>query len=230
MSSHSRDVLTSLSPAVPAKLAELAAGWTAESPAAEPRRSASVVLCRDGKDGLETFLLHRHGRMRFAASMAVFPGGGVDPVDFGSADPLLACAVRETREETGVELDEAALLRWAHWITPMMQPIRYDTHFYVAALPVGQTARDTSTETERAAWTAPGAALSAYAAGSVSLMPPTFSILTELTDVSSVADLLVLASDRTIETVQPEVVRDGDGISETGWVYRYPPAVRRTPG
>lgn len=222
MPSHSLDVLASLSPVVPAKLAELADGWGADSVPAEPKTAASVVLCRDGAGGLETYLLHRHARMRFAASMVVFPGGGVDPADLRAGDPLLACAVRETQEETGVALDEAALLRWAHWITPAPQPIRYDTHFYVAALPAGQTASDTSTETERAAWTAPAAAIAAYRSGSVALMPPTLSILTELAEVPSVARLLGVARDRTIATVQPEVVRDHDGISETGWVYSYP--------
>ncbi len=105
-----------------------------------PRLAASVVLCRDGASGLETYLLHRHARMAFAASMVVFPGGGVDPVDRSTGDPLPACGVRETREETGVDLDATQLVPWAHWVTPVVQPIRYDTFFYLAALPGGQTA------------------------------------------------------------------------------------------
>lgn len=222
MPSHSLDVLARLSPVVPATLAELVAGWDAESVAAAPRLAASVVLCRDRAGGLETYLLHRHARMRFAASMVVFPGGGVDPVDRAGPDPLLACAVRETQEETGVELDPDELIRWAHWITPVVQPLRYDTRFYLAALPAGQVARDASTETERAAWTAPRAAITAYEAGSVALMPPTLSILTELAEVSSVAELQELGRDRVIETVLPDVVRDHDGVSASGWVYRYP--------
>ena len=107
MSSHSLDVLTSLSVVVPAPLVVLAESWDPETTPAEARLAASVVLCRDGSDGLETYLLHRHARMAFAASMAVFPGGGVDPADGSgpvadTADRLLACAIRETREETGL--------------------------------------------------------------------------------------------------------------------------------
>ena len=109
------------------------------------------------------------------------------------------------------------MVRWAHWVTPVVQPIRYDTSFYLAAIPPGQTASDRSSETERAAWTTPSAAVAAYESGDLAMMPPTLSILTELTGLGCVADAVELARDRVIETVLPEVVRDADG-----WVYRYP--------
>jgi 8-oxo-dGTP pyrophosphatase MutT (NUDIX family) len=223
MPSHSLDVLSSLAPAVPAKLAELAesaelaGSGPAEAMPTTPRPAASVVLCRDGDAGLETFLLHRHARMAFAASMAVFPGGGLDPVDRPAADPWRACAARETREETGVLLEAADLVPWAHWITPLLQPIRYDAYFFLAALPPGQAAADLSTETERAAWTAPAAAVAAYGQGVLAMMPPTLSILLELAELATVADALAVGRDRVVETVLPEVVRDG-----AGWVFRYP--------
>ena len=215
--SHSLDVLASLSPAVPADPRPAGGGLGSLATPVPPRSAASVVLCRDGESGLETYLLHRHARMAFAASMVVFPGGGVDPVDRAAADPLLACGIRETWEETGVELAGTEVVRWAHWITPVVQPIRYDTFFYLAALPPGQTASDRSSETERAAWTTPAAAVAAYEGGDLAMMPPTLSILIELAGLGRVADALELARDRVIETVLPEVVRDADG-----WVYRYP--------
>ena len=215
--SHSLNVLASLAPAVPTTLARLAESWDPASPPNRPRPAASVVLCRDGAAGLETYLLHRHARMAFAASMAVFPGGGLDPVDAVAADQLLACGLRETQEETGVELNAEDVVRWAHWITPVVQPLRYDTTFFLAALPPGQTAEDLSTETERAEWTTPAAAVADHAAGRLALMPPTLSILVELSGPATVAEALDLARDRVIETVLPEVVHDGDG-----WVYRYP--------
>ncbi len=219
MPSHSLGVLASLAPAVPTTLATLAEGWDPATTPSPARPAASVVLCRDGegRKGLETYLLHRHARMAFAASVAVFPGGGLDPVDSAAADPLLACGLRETREETGVELASGDVVRWAHWITPVVQPLRYDTWFFLAALPPGQTAADLSTETDGAAWTAPADALAAYAAGELALMPPTLSILMELADLPTVAAALAVGRDRVVETVLPEVVCD-DGT----WVYRYP--------
>lgn len=217
MPGHSLDVLGSLPRAVPPALVELAEAWDPATAPAPPRAAASVVLCRDGADGLETFLLHRHARMAFAASVAVFPGGGVDPVDRDAPDPLVACAIRETREETGVELLAESLSPWAHWITPAVQPIRYDTAFYVAALPAGQTAADLSTETDTAGWTAPVAALAAAETGALALMPPTRSILLELARCDSTGQVLAAARDRVIEPVLPEVLR-----TAAGWVFGYP--------
>jgi 8-oxo-dGTP pyrophosphatase MutT (NUDIX family) len=90
------------------------------------RDAATVVLLRDGADGLEVYLLRRVATMPFAPRMHVFPGGSVDPRDadtavrwsgpdpaywarvFGADEPLaraLVCAaVRETFEESGVLL------------------------------------------------------------------------------------------------------------------------------
>lgn len=91
-----------------------------------PRDAASIVVVRDGADGLEAYLLRRQATMSFAAGQYVFPGGRLDPAD---ADPdvpwagppasrfaeqlgtteehgraLVVAAVRETFEEAGVLL------------------------------------------------------------------------------------------------------------------------------
>ena len=216
MTSCSLDVLARLSPAVPEALARRAATFSGQPVAAVP--SASVVLLREAAAGLETYLLHRHARMAFAASMVVFPGGRVDPADHRDPDPVLACAVRETAEETGVRLDPAVLRPWAHWVTPACEPRRFDTRFFVAALPPGQRAADLSGETEHAEWRTPAGALAAAARAEIALMPPTLSILTELAEAGSLRAVLELAADRRVQTVLPEVVRAGAG----GWVFRYP--------
>jgi glyoxylase-like metal-dependent hydrolase (beta-lactamase superfamily II)/8-oxo-dGTP pyrophosphatase MutT (NUDIX family) len=180
--------------------------------------AASVILVRDAPAGLETYLLHRHARMPFAASMVVFPGGRVDSDDGAvGSDPLRACAVRETLEETGVRLREDDLVPWAHWITPEIEQRRYDTFFFLAALPAGGLASDISGETDSADWDTPREALAAAGRGDISLMPPTMSILLELADVDSVAGLMAAAKDRVIQPVLPRLVRTGDG-----WAYAYP--------
>ncbi len=165
---------------MPAVLAGRARAWRAGEAVVEPRFAASVLLIRDRASiqdppsgpigsgppgelavaGVEAYLLHRHARMPFAPNMVVFPGGRVDPVDTGlstndgsiRAAALRACAVRETEEETGVILSGEHLIDWAHWITPEFEPRRYDTWFFLAALPAGQVAADISGETDRAAW------------------------------------------------------------------------------
>lgn len=78
-----------------------------------PRPAVSVVLVRDGDDGLEVHLLRRNPRLAFAPGRYVFPGGSVEASDaddspwHGSppAEPaLVAAGVRETFEECGVLL------------------------------------------------------------------------------------------------------------------------------
>lgn len=223
MATHSLDVLGRLDLRVPPAVARRADEPTAAPVPARP--SASVVLLRqaavgDGSSGLTTFLLHRHARMAFAPSVVVFPGGGVDPVDErGGGDPRLACAIRETEEEVGVRLPADALHRWAHWITPEVEPRRYDTVFYVAALPTGAEAVDVSGETEHAEWRTPASALAAAGRGELVLMPPTLSVLLELADLPDLAAVEEAARDRVVATVLPGLRR-----SESGWEFVYPAA------
>ncbi len=94
--------------------------------AARPRSAATVMLVRDGADGVEVFMLRRVSTMDFAPRMWVFPGGGVDlrddapdlpwagpspaewaellGTDEGLARALVSAAVREVFEECGVLL------------------------------------------------------------------------------------------------------------------------------
>jgi 8-oxo-dGTP pyrophosphatase MutT (NUDIX family) len=175
------------------------------------------VLLRPAGSGVESYLLHRHARMAFAPSMVVFPGGGLDPADRSADDPIRSCAVRETEEETGVRLDAASLLPWAHWVTPEIEPRRYDTYFFLAELPNGEQAEDRSGETDRAGWSTPDAALAAERSGKITLMPPTLSILLELSELGSLAAIRQAATERVVERVLPLVVQGADG-----WQFRYP--------
>lgn len=215
-------VLVGFSAPVPDAMARRAAAYPSSGGPVKPRLSASVILVRDpagppgSAGGVEVYLLHRHSRMPFAPSMAVFPGGGLDAIDRDAPDPLRACACRETEEETGVRLTPDVLRPWAHWITPECEPLRFDTVFYVAALPDGQVAADLSGEAERADWLSATEALAQRERGDLSLMPPTWAILTELAAAASVEALLVAARRRTIETVLPRLVPTG-----SGWAYAY---------
>lgn len=216
--SDSRAILARLPTAVPRDMAVRldAAEWEP----VRPRTAASVVLMREGVDGLESFLLHRHARMPFAAGMVVFPGGCAEPADGGP----VGCGIRETREETGVSLEAEALRPWAHWITPEFEPRRYDTHFFVAMTPAGQEARDISGETDRAGWSTPARALAAAERGDVTLMPPTASILMELADLRTTSAVLAAARDRLIRTVLPRAVQ-----ANGHWRFDYGPVADGRP-
>ena len=98
----------------------------------------------------------------------------------------------------------ADLLRpWANWVTPIQERTRrYDTYFFVAALPAGQRADGDNTETDRADWITPSAALEDFAASRTFLLPPTWTQLDSLNG-RTVAE--VLAVQRQIVAVEPHL-------------------------
>jgi 8-oxo-dGTP pyrophosphatase MutT (NUDIX family) len=98
----------------------------------------------------------------------------------------------------------ADLLRpWANWVTPKEERTRrYDTYFFVGALPEGQRADGENTETDKADWITPDEALADFAEARTFLLPPTWTQLDSLTG-RTVAE--VLAVERQIVPVEPHL-------------------------
>jgi len=108
----------------------------------------------------------------------------------------------------GLLLRSDLLGAWAHWITPAFEPRRYDTRFFVAALPPGQQTRDVSGESDAVTWLRPRDALTAAADGRIDMMPPTVRVCADLADLAYAADALTTAAERRFGTIQPRVVVD----------------------
>ncbi len=101
----------------------------------------------------------------------------------------------------------ADLLRpWSRWITPAIEPRRFDTRFFAAALPPGQRTRDVGGEASAVEWISPPGALDAGRAGRIQLWLPTAMTLAELSEYSG-ADA-VLAANRQVTPLLPEVIVD----------------------
>jgi 8-oxo-dGTP pyrophosphatase MutT (NUDIX family) len=98
----------------------------------------------------------------------------------------------------------ADLLRpWANWVTPKEERTRrYDTYFFVGALPGGQRADGENTETDKADWITPDEALEDFAQSRTFLLPPTWTQLDSLAG-RTVAE--VLAVERRIVSVTPHL-------------------------
>jgi 8-oxo-dGTP pyrophosphatase MutT (NUDIX family) len=260
---------TPLPPELVAKAQEYADGSLEP---AEPRDAATVLLLRDppaGELGPVLYYLRRQASMEFAAGMAVYPGGGVDPRDFDAtvawagpspaqwasrlgcdeekARALVCAAVRETFEESGVllagpsesevvadttgddwEADRAALesrelaltaflqrrglvLRtdllgaWGAWLTPVFEPRRFRTWFFVARLPTGQRTRDVSRESSSVAWIRAADAVDQAEAGELLLMPPTYLTSLEVSGYADAAAVLAAAEGRVLEMHTPQL-------------------------
>jgi 8-oxo-dGTP pyrophosphatase MutT (NUDIX family) len=238
-----------------------------------PKDAATIVLLRDGSDGVEAYLLRRQSTMKFAPGVYVFPGGkvqdsdrlvtawvGPSPADWGerfgcdadTARGLVVAAVRETFEESGILLagpdadtivsdtsppemqaarlalengefgfaeflDEHDLVlradlvgAWSHWITPAFEPRRYNTRFFVAALPKGQVVGELPGEADRAAWIPVKRAIATVDAGEAIMLPPTVITCREVSGHTA-ADILSVATERDIVAIEPQLIEvDGE--------------------
>jgi 8-oxo-dGTP pyrophosphatase MutT (NUDIX family) len=225
--------------------------------------SATVLMLRDGMQGLEVFLLRRHGLSDVLGGAYVFPGGKADAQDAelvprldkptgalhqalgepqlapADAAALYVAALREVFEETGVlyapvdshaarqawaglrtghsfadtvqglelRLHAAALAPWSRWITPLVGGVvrkRFDTRFFVAAVPAGQEPGHDDHEATASLWLAPRKALQQYWAGEIQLAPPQIMSLAHLARHTDVAGVLAEARSRKPPTVRPE--------------------------
>lgn len=144
------------------------------------------MLIRSAAGGLEVLFLLRNPRLAFHGGYWVFPGGRIDPAD---ADPdapgdqaaaARRAAVREAREEAGVEVDAASLAFAVHWTTPAASPIRFATWFFVAPAPAGRITVDGG-EIHAHQWLRPADALARQRAGEIKLAAPTFALTTRMT-------------------------------------------------
>ena len=167
-----------------------------------PRQSASLILVRDGERGMDVLLVRRSPQQRFMGGFWVFPGGAVD-----AGEDHRAAAVRELAEEAGVtNVEPEALVAYSRWITPELIEIRFDTRFYVARSPAGVRPRVDGEECIDVRWTAPRAAVEAYARDELPLVFPTLRHLEELSAFATVDALLDHARGREIVAVLPRVV------------------------
>jgi 8-oxo-dGTP pyrophosphatase MutT (NUDIX family) len=161
--------------------------------------AATVVLARpqvESPTGFEVVMLRRASSMQFAPHMAVFPGGKVDPIDHSSHDPILACAIREVSEEVGIDLDQ--LIHWDHWITPEIEPMRYDVHFYLAVVEPDIVGELRTSEANEMLWLTPHEGVKRSLDGSLKMLRPTQVVLEELAQANSVDQLIQSAIQRTI--------------------------------
>lgn len=112
----------------------------------------------------------------------------------------------------GLVLRTDLLRPWAHWITPEFEARRYDTRFFVAAVPAGQRARDVSTEADKVSWTTPQGALDRYARAEMAMLPPTAVTLAELARFRTVDEVLTHAPQQALSPRMPKAVLDGDEV------------------
>jgi 8-oxo-dGTP pyrophosphatase MutT (NUDIX family) len=113
----------------------------------------------------------------------------------------------------GLRLDVGALYPFARWITPIAEARRFDTVFYVTALPEGQQGAHDARETTSSFWATPAGVLARFDEGKVLLAPPTHRTLEILAQARTTADAIALAARANKDPICPRLVPQGDTLA-----------------
>jgi 8-oxo-dGTP pyrophosphatase MutT (NUDIX family) len=109
----------------------------------------------------------------------------------------------EFLEARGWFADGGALVLFSHWITPVSEPRRYNTHFFLADAPADQAAAADAGETHDGIWIAPAEALQRNRDGSFHLVYPTIKHLERLAAFSTLDDARSFARTKPVLTIEP---------------------------
>jgi len=118
----------------------------------------------------------------------------------------------EVLQQLGAGLTTTGLAPWSRWITPLVGGVlrkRFDTRFFVAAVPAGQQPVHDQHEATESTWLTPGAALQQYWNGEIQLAPPQIMSLSHLARLPDVAAALAHARSRLPPCIQPEAFQRG---------------------
>jgi 8-oxo-dGTP pyrophosphatase MutT (NUDIX family) len=112
-------------------------------------------------------------------------------------------------EREDLYLDVAPLVYWSHWITPSLEPKRFDTRFFAIAVPPGQVASADRSELTEHAWVRPARVADALDRGELRVVPPTLFTLEDLAESharhGNLASMLAVERDRATPPVMPRI-------------------------
>ena len=120
-------------------------------------------------------------------------------------------AFTEFLDRRGLVLRTDLLGVWAAWLTPVFEPRRYRTWFFVAELPLGQRTRDVSSESDQVTWLPAMGAVRAVEDGELLMLPPTYLTCLEVGQHAGPAEVLEAARERRVEMFMPEVEETSEG-------------------
>jgi 8-oxo-dGTP pyrophosphatase MutT (NUDIX family) len=115
-------------------------------------------------------------------------------------------------DRLGCRLDGGAVAYIGHWITPVVEPRRFDTRFFAAAVPAGQEAVIHEAELSEAVWLTPAEALELNVRGGLPMVFPTIRTLESLLPYRAPAEVLEGFANREIPTILPKLVSTPRGV------------------
>ena len=172
--------------------------------------AATLILLRPTQDNsnIEVLLLLRAKEIKFAGGNWVFPGGRIESKeldDAGQADLSSAkiAATRETCEEAGFNIGVDDLHYYSHWTTPPSYPKRFSTWFLLGSVDRKQAITVDQGEIVEYRWLTPATALAQHQRGDLTIMPPTYVTLLELSNCASIAEAIEFTNGRNVPQIVP---------------------------
>ncbi len=160
---------------------------------------------------MEVLLLKRTEEAKFMPGVWVFPGGALDAEDGEGEAGHRTCALRELREEAGIELSEdEEMVLFSRWITPELISRRFDAWFFLALAPPHTPPQPDGVETVDACWFEPQAALDAQAAGKLSLAFPTIKQLESLRSFATAEEVIDAYRNLDVAPILPKILGTPD--------------------
>ena len=129
-------------------------------------------------------------------------------------DGRLSLAALARTEKLRLAADR--LVYFSRWITPPISPRRFDTRFFVAELPGGQTAGHCQIETTDGLWIAPAEALARHARDDFPMMFVTREHVSRLAEFRQIEALLRFSREKSTRVVRPDVDARGQPYLASG--------------
>lgn len=122
----------------------------------------------------------------------------------GTLDLATLCAIE------GLRLAGDRVGYFSHWLTPPQAPRRFDTRFFIAAMPAEQATVAHHWESVGDEWVRPRDALAAHAAGAWQMISPTLVTLESIAPFGDVASMLAaVAAGRHLQALTPALRQQG---------------------
>ena len=120
--------------------------------------------------------------------------------------------LRDILQQCKYRIDFSDVVYFAHWITPVAEPRRYDTRFFAARLPDGREVLADPREMTDAVWLTPADALERFSRGQLPMVFPTVRTLEQLAEYRTTDDALAALRNHAVEPIMPRLVRTGTGV------------------